>query len=167
MQSIHFSFLNVESIFIYIYKSTPVWFLGQEDLWDGTGYPLHYSWASLVAELVKNPSAVWESWVQSLGWEDPLEKGMVNHSSILDWSSIIQKASLVAQTIKNLPAMQENQVRSLAWKNPLEKEMATHSNILAWKIPWSEESGGLQSMGSQRIRHYWATNTFIFHFHKS
>ena len=47
----------------------------------------------------------------------------------------------------------ETQVRSLGWENPLEEEMATHSSILAWKIPWTEEHGGLQSMGLQRVRH--------------
>ena len=52
---------------------------------EGTGYPLQYSWASLVAQLVKNPPAVWETWVQSLGWEDPLEKGKATHSRILAW----------------------------------------------------------------------------------
>ena len=59
----------------------------------------------------------------------------------------------MAQTVKNLPAMQETQVRSLGWEDPLEKEMATHSNILAWGISWTEEPSGLQSMGSQRVRH--------------
>ena len=49
--------------------------------------------------------------------------------------------------VKNLPAMQETQIQSLGWEVPLEKEMATHSNILAWRIPWTEEPGGLQSMG--------------------
>ena len=49
--------------------------------------------------------------------------------------------------IKNLPAMWETWARSLGWEDPLEKEMATHSNILAWRIPWTEELGGLQSMG--------------------
>ena len=49
------------------------------------GYPLQYSWPSLVAQLVKNPPAIQETWVQSLGWEDPLEKGMATHSSILAW----------------------------------------------------------------------------------
>ena len=73
---------------------------------EGKGYPLQYSWASLVARLVKNLPAMWETWVGSLGWEDPLEK-----------------------------------------------EMATHSNILAWKISWTQEPGGVQSMGSQRIGH--------------
>ena len=73
---------------------------------EGIGYPLQYSWASLVAQLVKNPPTIWETWVQSLGWEDLLEKGM-----------------------------------------------ATHSNILAWRIPRTEEPGGLQPMGLQRIGH--------------
>ena len=50
---------------------------------EGIGYPLQYSWASLVAQLVKNPPAMWETWVQSLGWEDHLEKGKATHSSIL------------------------------------------------------------------------------------
>ena len=73
---------------------------------EGVGYPLQCSWASLVAELVKNLPAMQETWVQSLGWEDPLEK-----------------------------------------------EMATYSSTLAWKIPWTEEPGRLQSMGSQRVGH--------------
>ena len=61
--------------------------------------------------------------------------------------------SLVAQMVKNPPAMQETRVRSLGQKDPLEKEMATHSSILAWRIPRTEEPGGLQSMGSQRVGH--------------
>ena len=63
------------------------------------------------------------------------------------------KASLVPQMVKSLPAMQEIQVQSLGQEDPLEKGMATHSTILTWKIPWTEESGRLQSMGSQRVRH--------------
>ena len=55
--------------------------------------------------------------------------------------------------IKNLPAMWETWVWSLGWEDLLQKGMATHSSILAWKIPWTEEPGGLQSMGSQRVRH--------------
>ena len=73
---------------------------------EGIGYPLQYSWASLVAQLVKNPPAMWETWVLSLGWKDPLEKGS-----------------------------------------------PTQASILAWRIPWTEEPGGLQSMGSQRVGH--------------
>ena len=66
---------------------------------------------------------------------------------------LLTRASLVAQTVKRLPAMQETWVRSLGWEDPLEKEMATHSSTLAWKIPWMEEPGRLQSMGSQRVGH--------------
>ena len=73
---------------------------------EGIGYPLQYLWASLVAQMVKNLPAMRETWVQSQGWEDPLEEGM-----------------------------------------------ATHSSILAWRIPWTEEPGGLQFMGLQRVRH--------------
>ena len=57
----------------------------------------------------------------------------------------------MAQRVKNQPAMQETWVQSLGREDPLEKEMATHSSTLAWKIPWAEEPGGLQSMGSQRV----------------
>ena len=74
---------------------------------------------------------------------------------LYDW------ASLVAQLVKNPPAMQETQVQSLGGEDPLEKEMATHSSIPAWKISWIEEPGGLQSMGSQRVRHNWVTNTYL------
>ena len=84
---------------------------------EGNGNPPQYSWASLVAQMVKNLPAKWETWVQSLGWQDPLEKGT-----------------------------------------------ATHSSILAWRLPWTEELGRLQSMGSQRVRHNWATFTFIIRF---
>ena len=68
-----------------------------------------------------------------------------------------QGASLVAQMVKNLPAVQETWVRSLGREDPLEKGMSTHSNILAWRIPWTEEPGGPQSMGSQRVGHNRAT----------
>ena len=60
--------------------------------------------------------------------------------------------------VKNSPAKLESQVRSLGQEDPLEGGMATHSSILAWRIPWTEEPGGLQSMGSQRVRHDWQLN---------
>ena len=82
---------------------------------EGVGYPLQYSWPSQVAQMVKNLPAMQKTWVQSLSWEDPLEKGI-----------------------------------------------ATHSSILAWRIPWTEEPGRLQFLGSQGIRHNWATFTFTF-----
>ena len=62
-------------------------------------------------------------------------------------------ASLMAQMVKSLPAMQETWVRFLGQEDPLEKGMATHSSILVWRIPWAEETGGLKSMGSQRVGH--------------
>jgi len=63
------------------------------------------------------------------------------------------RTSLVAQTVKCLPTVRETQVRFLGQEDLLEKEMATHSSTLAWKIPWTEERGRLQSMGSQRVGH--------------
>ena len=70
-------------------------------------------------------------------------------------------ASLVAQSVKRLPTMWETQVQSLGREDLLEKEMATHSSTLAWKIPWMEECGRLQSMGSQRVRHDLATSLSV------
>ena len=67
----------------------------------------------------------------------------------------------MAQIVKNLLGMCKTGVWSLDKKDPLEKGMAIHSSILAWRVPWTEEPGGLQSMGSQRIRHDWTTNTFF------
>ena len=63
------------------------------------------------------------------------------------------KTSLVAQTVKRLSTMWETWVRALGWEDPLEKEMAIHSSTIAWKIPWTEEPGRLQSVGSQRVGH--------------
>ena len=192
---------------------------------------------SLVAQMVKRLSTMWETWVRSLGRKDSLEKEMATHSSTLaqkipcggawcrllsmgsqrvgyDWATSLHNedeylftwlrgysclifcemsclnllsifyvfggnfltdlwshyifcqpgkpASLVAQMVKRLPAMWETQVWSLSWDNPLEKEMATCSSILTWKIPWTEKPGRLQSMGSQRVGHDWATSVSFF-----
>ena len=70
--------------------------------------------------------------------------------------------SLVAQMAKHLPTIQETRVQSLGWEDLLEKEMATHSSILAWKIPQTEKPGSLQSMGSQRVGHDWATSLSVY-----
>ena len=73
---------------------------------------------------------------------------------LLGWVPLLNEwASLVAQTVKNLPAMQETRVQSLGQEDPLEKGMATLSSILARRIPWTEDPGGLQSMGLQRVRY--------------
>ena len=69
------------------------------------------------------------------------------------------RASMVAHMVKNLPTVQETWVQSLGWEESLEEVMATHSSILAWRIPWTEEPRGLQSMGSQRVRHNGEDNT--------
>ena len=138
--------------------------------------------ASLGAQLVKNLPVMQETWVQSLGWEDPLEKGTATHSSILAWripwteetvglqSVRLQRVrhdfhfhfslSPVAQTVKNPLAMQETWVWSLGRKDPLEKGMATHFSILAWRIPWTEEPGRLWSIELHRVRHDWETKSF-------
>ena len=63
------------------------------------------------------------------------------------------RTSLVAQLVKNLPAVPATRVQSLGWEDPLEKEMATHSGVLTWKISWTQEPGGLRSMGWQRVVH--------------
>ena len=82
----------------------------------------------------------------------PTEEGM-GYPRQYSW------VSLVVQLVKNLPAMQETWVQSLGWEGPLEEEVATHSSILAWRIPRTEEPGGLQSMGLQRIGHNRSTFT--------
>jgi len=71
----------------------------------------------------------------------------------LSSTHIHYRALLVAQMVKNPPAMRETWVRFLSWKDPLEEGMATHSSILSWRISWTEEPGGLQSMGLTRVGH--------------
>ena len=68
---------------------------------EGIGYPLQYSWASLVAQLVKNPPAMWETWVQPLGWENPLKKGQTTHSSILAWRIPWNVQSMELQRVRH------------------------------------------------------------------
>ena len=80
-----------------------------------------------------------------------MERNTHNPSNWLCFLVPLFRASLVAQTIKNPPAMQKTRAQSLGWEDSLEKGMATHSSIFAWRIPWTEEPGGLQSMGLQRV----------------
>ena len=75
-------------------------------------------------------------------------KGLEGAHSLMGFRT---DASLVAQSMKNLPALQETWVQFLGQEDPLEKEMATHFSVLAWRIPWTEEPGRLQSMGSQEL----------------
>ena len=115
-----------------------------------------------VAQMVKNLPVMQETRVRSVGREDPLEKG----TAILTWripwteepgglrSMGLQKLDTTERlTPLLLLSMQETWVLSLDQEDPLDKEMATHSSILAWKIPWTEDTGGLQFMRLKRIEH--------------
>ena len=93
---------------------------------------------------------------------------MGSHRVGHDWSDLAaaatayqHRASLVAQTVKNLPTVQDTWVQFQGQEDPLENGVAMHSSILDWIIPWTEEPGGLQSMGSERARHDWAINTCV------
>ena len=113
----------------------------------GPGPPISHSHCPLLC-----------SWANYWGAEDPLG---FQPSSERDWLQVSQvRTSLVAQMVKNLPGMQETWVQSLDREEPLEKGMATYSSILVWSIPWTEESGRIQSMGWQRVGHdKWLTHT--------
>ena len=93
----------------------------------------------------------------------PILSAFKDSFSFLKFYAELLHSSLVAHMVKHLPTMQETWVQSLGWKDPLEKKMATHSSTLAWKIPWTEEPGRLQSMGSQRVRHDWVTSLSFLH----
>ena len=86
----------------------------------------------------------------------PFSKVGYTHTLLLGQRWWVIRDSLMAQMVKSLPAMRETWVQSLGQKDPLEVKMATRSSILAWKIPWTEEPGGPQSVGSQRVGHDWA-----------
>ena len=113
-------------------------------------------------------------WLDLLAVQGTLKSFLQYHSSkasILRRSAffIVQLShpltSLVAQMVNHLSTMRETWVPSLGWQDPLEKEMAIHSSTIAWKIPWTEEPGRLQSMGSQRVGHDWATSCSCSHSH--
>ena len=101
----------------------------------GSSWPRDQSWVSCIA------SIFFTIWAKQLG--------LLLYIST--FRRIYRGASLVTQMVKTLPALQETWVWFLGWEDPLEKGMATHSSILAWRIPWTEETGGLQSKGSQRV----------------
>ena len=111
------------------------------------------------------PACLWVG--DDMSWAKPhlplvsYDQWTANVFNILDLIfSYSSEASLVAQMVKNLPTMRETQVRFPGWNDPLEKEMGIYSIILACRIPWPEESGGLQSMGLQRVRQDWVTSIF-------
>ena len=102
-------------------------------------------------------------WLDLLAVQGTLKSLLQQHSSNASilWRSGFFSPSLTAQRLKHLPPMGETWVRSLSREDPLEKEMETHSSILAWRIPWMEEPGRLQSTGSQRVGHNWATSPHL------
>ena len=108
-------------------------------------------------------SKLWELVIDREGWQAAV-RGVTDSSDMtateLNWTEL--RVSLVTQMVKKPPTMLETWVWSLGWEDPLEKGMATHSSILALRIPWTEEPGRLQSMGSQRVGHDWVTFTFTF-----
>ena len=132
-------------------------------------YFLLRDWASLVAQMVKNPRAMQETWVQSLGWDNPVEEGMVTHPNILAWRIPMDRGAC------GLQSMGSQRVR-YSWvivkvyefykltSISSEKAMAPHSSTLAWKIPWMEEPGRLQSRGSLGVGYDWATSLYFFTF---
>ena len=93
---------------------------------------------------------------KATNWE--LKESIIHHPKVCLFDIKIFLSWRVAQWVKRLPTMRETRVQSLGWEDPLEKEMATHSSSLAWKIPWTEKPGRLQSVGSQRVGHDWATS---------
>ena len=119
---------------------------------EGIGYPLQYSWASRVAQLVKNLPAMWETWVQSLGWDDPLEKGKAYP---LQYCGLENSMDCVVHGVTK------------SQEDPLEKEMATHSSILAWRDRaswWATVHGVAKSQ--TRLTHYVQHNNLIYtHIH--
>ena len=113
--------------------------------------------SSQVALVVKNPPAN-AGGLRDMGLIPGLERSPGGgHGNPLQYSW----ASLVALLVKNLPSMQETWVWSLGWKDPLEEGMAPHISVLAWRIPWTEEPGGLETRGSQRVGHGWATKLTV------
>ena len=124
------------SVYIYIYFFEPLFLEGGGK---NTGVGCH----SLLQEIFSQP----RDWTQ------------VSHivgRRFTIWAT--RETGKLAQMVKHRPTMQETQVRSLGWEDLLEKETAPHSSTLAWKISWTEEPGRLQSMGSQKVRHNWATS---------
>ena len=132
-------------------------------LWKTAGDFLAVQWLGLCASTVQGLGSILGPGTTILQASRPLPTKKKSTTYKVDWNHH-HWASLVAQTVKNMPAFRETWDQSLGWGDPLEKEMAAHSSILAWRIPWTEEPGGLQSMGSQRVGHNRAhthTNTLI------
>ena len=98
---------------------------------EGIGYPTHYPWASMVAQMVKNLPIMRQTWVRCWGCEDPLEEGMATHPSVLAWRIPWTEEPGGRGDCLPMHETQEMRVQSLGQEDPLEKEMATHSSILS------------------------------------
>ena len=105
-------------------------------------------------------SKLWELVMDREAWQAAIHGVAKSRTRLSDWTEL----NWQAQIVKHLPTMQDTWVRSLGQEDPLEEEMAPYSSTLAWKIPWTEECGRLQSMGSQRVGHYWATSLSLFRY---
>ena len=158
-------------------QETRAWSLGQEDPLEkemsthSRTLAWKIPWTEEPGRLQSmGPQRVRHDWATELNWTE----GIITHTHIhtciwmytCEWVCMCIHlcacmytywASLVAQRLKRLPPTRETWVRSLGQEDPLEKEMATHSSTLTWRILWTEEPGGLQSTGSQRVGHNWVT----------
>ena len=115
------------------------------------------TWTSLVAHMVKRLPTMWETWVQFLGREDPLEKEMAPHSSTLAWRIPWTEEPGRLQSMGSLKSRTWLSNFTFTFQfHALEKEMATHSSVLAWRIPGTAEPGGLPSLGLHRVGHDWS-----------
>ena len=119
--------------------------------------PLSMEFSRQILEWVAMPFSRGSSW--------PRDQTCISCGSYICYGPRTFLTSLVAQIVKCLPTMRETRVQSLCWEDPLEKEMANHCSTLVWKIPLIAEPGGLQSTGSQRVRHNWATSLHFTSLH--
>ena len=124
------------------------------------GMATHSSILAWTIPWTEDPSRLQSIGSQRVGHDWATNTFLVASATL--FASLVSIIFLGGSEVKHLPPMRETRVRSLGRENLLEKEMATHSSILAWRIPWTEESGRLQSIGSQRVGHDWATSLSFF-----
>ena len=139
---------------------------------EGKGYRLQYSGLENSLDCIAHGVAKSWTWLNDFHFTDASKSSLIifltfsSQILLVVWflhcPGILYLHGLAAQMVKNLLAVQKIQVQSLGQEEPLKKEMANHSSILAWRIPWAEVPGRLQSMGSQRVKDDWATNTLTF-----
>ena len=130
--------------------SKPWEIVKDREAWFATVHGVAKSWVLLnwITAIIKTGN--W-GFIKTRNW------GLINVTQTISLANVPNQGNLTS-LVKRLSTMQETRVRALGWEDPLEREMAIHSSTIAWKIPWTEEPGRLQSMGSQRVGHYWATS---------